>query len=302
MPRIRIECTLPFLLPLPDGVYADREGEPLDLKMVQADPLQRLTGYAVEVHNEDRTGVSSQYHSEAALRDDVEVEKTRKARSLVARINKLIRWYRVVSSDVLISEITLSQASPFCFSATDSNELWRQPLNFFTPPIQHRGALFFTQNAAEQTAKVRQGLSSGIEPAVEDLFLLDARQALAEGRFREAVLFSWSTIDATFSRRFDSLVDQSLGDEWGEGRKFLKGLDFGLRHRMTIGLRLVAKRSFFKEPGDLWSRLSASYERRNSIIHRGETATEIEAENAIHVAENVVRLMNEIAATAGASA
>ncbi len=71
---------------------------------------------------------------------------------------------------------------------------------------------------------------------------------------------------------------------------------------MTIGLRLVSGRSFFREPEELWTRLSASYDRRNAIIHRGEIATEAEAESAIKVAEDVVRLMNEISAASGSPA
>ena len=138
---------------------------------------------------------------------------------------------------------------------------------------------------------VRHEFDSGSEPEVADLFLLDARQALDEGRFREAVLFSWSTIDATFTARFDELVDKNLSDEWGESRKFLKGLDFGLRHRMTIGMRLLTGKSLYHAPREFWGRLSTSYDRRNAIIHRGDIATEADAEKAIKVAEDVALLM-----------
>jgi len=294
MPRIRIECALPFPLPLPDGDYADKSAEPLGLRLEQADPLHKLTGYGEESAGEDRTVISSHFQSAAALPGLVEAEKTAKAKSLVGRINKLIRWYRVVSSDAAMSEVTLSKASPFVFFEAHSNQPWGRPLSFFIPPVQDRGLSFFTRALDENTAKVARGLASGKEPEVDELFLLDARQALAEGRFREAVLFSWSTIDATFSRRFDLLVDGTLADEWSESRKFLKGLDFGLRHKMTIGMRLVAQRSFFNEPSEFWPRLSASYDRRNSIIHRGETASEVDAENAIRMAEDVVGLMSKL--------
>ena len=302
MPRIRIECALPFPLPLPDGDYADMSAEPLGLRLEPADSPRKLTGYGEEPTGEDRTVISSHFQSNAVLPGFVEAEKTAKAKSLMGRINRLIRWYRVVSSDAAMSEVTLSKASPFIFFEAHSNQSWARPLSFFIPPVQDRGFSFFTRALDENTAKVARGLASGMEPEVEELFLLDARQALEEGRFREAVLFSWSTIDAIFSRRFDSLVDGALADEWSESRKFLRGLDFGLRHKMTIGLRLVTRRSFFKEPAEFWSRLSSSYDRRNSIIHRGETASEIDAEHAIKVAEDVVKLMNEITAAPGSPA
>jgi hypothetical protein len=163
------------------------------------------------------------------------------------------------------------------------------------------GFFRFAAKFPEFSEQIRNSFATGAEPPVSDLFLADARQSLNEGRFREAVLFSWSTIDATFSSRFEDMVDKVLADEWSESRKFLKGVDFGMKHRMAIGMRLVSGRSFFREPGDFWQRLSVSYDRRNAIIHRGDIATEADAENAISVAENVVRVMNEVSATSGSA-
>lgn len=86
---------------------------------------------------------------------------------------------------------------------------------------------------------VREGLGDGTDPDVATLNLLDAEYALHVGRFREAVLLCWGAIDSTFVRKFKRLVDDRLTDEWGDGREFLKGIDFGLRHKMTTGLRLL---------------------------------------------------------------
>jgi len=52
----------------------------------------------------------------------------------------------------------------------------------------------------------------------------------------------------------------------------------------SAGMHLVANRSLFREPGNLWHRLSTSYNKRNVIIHRGENATEDEAVQAVAVA------------------
>ena len=65
-----------------------------------------------------------------------------------------------------------------------------------------------------------------------DLFLLDAK-GVHQGRFRETVLFCWSTIDSVFNRRYGAFVDAALLDEWGEARDFFKGLDFKLRNKMS---------------------------------------------------------------------
>jgi hypothetical protein len=69
----------------------------------------------------------------------------------------------------------------------------------------------------QTTDAVRNGLLGGTEPSVAALFLLDAERALHQGRFREAVLFCWSTIDSVFNLKYDALVDAVLGGEWAAG-------------------------------------------------------------------------------------
>jgi hypothetical protein len=89
------------------------------------------------------------------------------------------------------------------------------------------------------------------------------------------------------------LVDR-LRDEWPDGRDFLKGIDFGLRHKMTTGLRLLGCSSFYLEPDSFWQDLSASYGLRNRIIHDGQIAHEDDAKLAINVARNVVRIATSL--------
>ena len=138
---------------------------------------------------------------------------------------------------------------------------------------------------------VRQGLSGRTDPDVATLNLLDADYALSVGRFREAVLLCWGAIDSTYVRKFKTLVDERLGEEWSEGRDLLKGIDFGLRHKMTTGLRLLTGRSLYAEPENFWQELSASYGLRNRIIHEGQVAHEDEAKVAIKVARRIVQIV-----------
>jgi hypothetical protein len=129
------------------------------------------------------------------------------------------------------------------------------------------------------------------------LNLLDAEYALSVGRFREAVLLCWGAIDSTFVRKFKRLVDDRLTDEWPDGRDLLKGFDFGLRHKMTTGLRFVAGRSLYNEPDGFWQDLSASYGLRNRIIHDGQIAHEDDAKLAIKVARKIVEITAALAVT-----
>ena len=148
---------------------------------------------------------------------------------------------------------------------------------------------------AELERRVRQGVGSGSEPPVADLFLLDAEAAKDIGRFREAVLFSWSTIDSVFNTAYDALVNERLVGERSESREHLQGKagEMPLKVKMTAMLRLLSGRSLFSEQRQ-WQALNESYQRRNRIIHSGDNATEADAAQALVVARWVVEFMKNV--------
>jgi hypothetical protein len=63
---------------------------------------------------------------------------------------------------------------------------------------------------------------------------------------------------------------------------------------MSAALYLVGGRSLFREAGDFWRRLSNSYNKRNDIIHRGESAHEDDARQALDVARRIVEIMGAL--------
>ncbi|HUO08945.1 MAG TPA: hypothetical protein VM008_11630 [Phycisphaerae bacterium] len=277
MPALEIACELPKGTYVPKGEYIRLGQNPLVIEnpAPSADEGQSTASMAIEAP------------------DDLDGErkvtfKVDSAQRLLCRVNFLLRWHRSVTQWATVREMTLAQASPFVFLLAGTEEIWG---GFDASPFPVSS---FTDSTKDTARRLKEGFSSGIEPPVEELLLLDARQALFEGRFREAVLFCWSTIDSTFSRRFDVLVDQRLGDEWAESRRFVKGLDFGLRHKMAVGLRMLTGRSLYREPNEFWGDLSTSYDRRNAIIHRGETADENDARLAVRVAEKIVEIMHQL--------
>ena len=218
--------------------------------------------------------------------------KSRQADQLLSLTNRLLRGYRSITKDSAITE--LSRAARALFGSEVDSEganssAWESELTYQADPPKK-----LAQRTQTITKRVRELFASGTEPEVADLFLLDAERALHEGRFREAVLFCWSTIDSTFSRKYDELVDAKLAGEWAEARDFFKGVDFGLKKKMSAALYLVSGRSLFRESGDLWQQLSISYNKRNGIIHRGENATEDDARRAIDVARRVVEIMSAL--------
>jgi hypothetical protein len=203
----------------------------------------------------------------------------------------LLRWYRSVTRRANVTELTRAQVSPFQFEA-----IGPAPPPTWTAPLEYEAV--GTQPAPltlEQTTQaVRDGLAAGADPDVADLFLLDAERSLHQGRFRETVLFCWSTIDSVFNRKYEALVDAALAGDTGEARKLFKDMEFGLKNKMSIGMRVVANRSLHVEPGGLWEKLTNSYGKRNKIIHEGQNATEDEAVQAIEVARRIVQIMSEV--------
>jgi hypothetical protein len=282
MPELHVSVVLPYYLRLGQGEYQTTQvGE---IVQVVASPL--LEGVR------PRTSVSARFTlNESADPDEIQRQRIRCGEQLLRRTNRLLRWYRSVSRQADITELTRAQVSPFLFQAVGgaSTAEWTAPLEYEAAGPQPAVLTI------DQTAQaVRDGLSSGDDPDVSDLFLLDAERALHQGRFRETVLFCWSTIDSVFNRRYDALVDAALMGEWGDAREFFKGFEFKLRNKMSAGMYVVANRSLFREPDDLWQRLSSSYSKRNAIIHRGENATEDEAAQAVSVARRIVQIMNEV--------
>jgi len=288
MPELQVSVVLPYYLRLPEGDYqtAKQVGE---VVQVVAPPFLEET---ILEETLPHTSVQARFTLEESS-DPEEIQKRRVkcGEQLLRRINRLLRWYRSVSRQADITELTRAQVSPFRFTAVGA-----APTGEWTTPLEYEAA--GPQPAKltiEQTTQaVRDGLASGSDPDVADLFLLDAERALHQGRFRESVLFCWSTIDSVFNRRYEALVDTTLAGEWGESRDFFKGLDFKLKNKMSAGMHLVANRSFFREPDDFWQRLSTSYSKRNAIIHRGENATQDEATQALAVARQIAQIMQEV--------
>jgi hypothetical protein len=280
MSIVRVTIYLPYLLLLPPGEYpTPGEGGGVELLEVSA---QGRDG--TELRQTQASGIfDGSDNQPRQRRRGVEADR------LLRRVNHLLRWYRVITGHATIVELTRSQASPFRFTVEGTGATWGGDVSLEyeaqPPPLPAAG------NRAAFGDAVRQGLNGKTDPDVAALNLLDAEYALSVGRFREAILLCWGAIDSTFVRKFKSLVDERLNDEWTEGRDFLKGIDFGLRHKMTTGLRLLTGRSLHKEPDGFWQELSISYAQRNKIIHEGQIAHEDDAKRAIRVARRIVRIV-----------
>jgi len=283
MANVRISIHLPYLLVLPPGEYP----------VPGVGGLVRLDDGSVtkpDGTSEARTAASAVFDAPDA--DDAETqERQRQAEAdrLLRCVNRLLRWYRVATGQAAIIELTRAQASPFRFIVDGTGAAWGGDV-----PLEYEatGLPVPTKvNRATIGDTVRKGLADRTDPDVAELNVLDARYALSVGRFRESVLLCWAAIDSTFVRKFKRLVSARLKDHWPEGRDFLNGLDFGLRHKMTTGLLLLNCKSLHGQPDNFWNELSESYRLRNRIIHEGHVAQESEAELAVKVAQKIVAIV-----------
>ncbi len=282
MPVVRVTIDLPYHLVLPDGEYSFAPGDVITL-------AERLEIADQPRDSRVRTSVGRVFEVD----EDIDSEAAgavaaREATSTLRRTNRLLRWYRQLALRPYAMEVTRAQVSPFQFENVATHQPWLVPVLEFEAD---RVAIANFGTIGQLADAIRQKLLQGGEPAVSQLTLLDAEHAQRTGRFREAVLLSWSVIDSAFIGKFNLLVDEHLSGEWAESRRFLKDNDLGLRHKMAIGLRLVAGRSLFDEPNGFWDDLSASYGKRNRIIHEGELADEDDARKAIDVARRVIAVV-----------
>lgn len=274
--RIRGELALPFHLDLPDGRHPPPDG--LDLRSVDSREESIIEGNFIPV---TLVSMESSMPAEIISREDAEEKFFQESiDDFLARINRLLRWYRVVARDPGITEVTKIQVGTVSFVSLDSPEPRSWGRSY--------GGWLSSRPAPEiLAANLIEGLSSQGDPDVVSSLQLDARYASREGRFREAVLLAWSAIETSFHRKYDILVERKLEHEYAESRRFFLSPDFGLRNKMTAGLDFVAGKSLFREPGDFWKELSTSYNTRNGIIHSGGGASPADAERAIRVAERI---------------
>jgi hypothetical protein len=283
VPQLRVGVVLPYFLRLSEGDYPTSRGT-------------EVVHVAAPLFQDESTPPRTPMSADFTVKDSSDPTEIREAKErcvnrVAEGINRLLRWYRAASRRANVLELTRSQLSPFVFEVIGGTAPPEWTLPDPVEPPHPQPSPLTTEQLSDA---VRTGLATGNEPEVAVLFLLDAQRAMHQGRFREAVLFCWSTIDSVFNRKYDQLAQTALAGEWGDARDFFTGIDFGLRTKMSAGMHLFANRSLFREPDGLWERLSASYRKRNSIIHRGDNATEEDAEQAIAVAEGIIKVMAEV--------
>ena len=285
MPRIEIASLLPYFLRLENGQYPTQfDGKSYLLS------LQDVDSASDGLSSTKLTQVSFVFTGIAASDDEVQRFKTYQVEGLLRQTNRLLRWYRASTGLATVTELTRAQASPYLFrilgERENTSEIWAQEIRFESSPLP----LASGQTVQTVTEAVRKGLTGKNDPEVSTLFLLDAEQALLEGRFRESVLFCWSAIDSTFDRKYKTLISSVIDDK-DEREALTNFRNASMRYRMSAGLHFCTGASLYDQPNDLWTKLFTSYGKRNLIIHDGASAQEADAELALSVARQVISFL-----------
>ncbi len=287
MPQIEIAAVLPYFLRLENGDYPSQVGNRSYLLTLQ-DTSSRASNRA----QEKRTQVSSIFDGNATSDDEVQHIKTQEVERLLQQINRLLRWYRAVTGRATVTELPRAEVSPFRFRIVNGEEnaslTWNESILFEASPLP----LDSGQTEQSVTQAVRNGLAEKNDPAVSTLFLLDAKQASLDGRFREAVLFCWSAIDSTFDQKYKALAASIIKNK-ADYNSFVNFRDATMRYRMSAGLHFCTGQSLYDKP-ELWVNLFKSYTKRNSIIHDGDSAQETDAELALSVARQIVDFLDTL--------
>lgn len=292
MPIVRVSFTVPYLLALTKHSYKTGNDNPSKITL---QPIDSIT-WSLAPANIGMVASCTFKPADGLSEDRKEAEKIKRAKILLAEVNRLLRWYRAAHCSPDTTELTLAQASPVRFTIGEMPDE-----TDWAPQFEREADAPIAQNS-EDVAKANEAIASGFasekqEPLLADLLILDANHAVQSGLFRQAILLSWAAIEGTFHSKFDQLVKEFLPGniEWKEGSEWLTDSRFGLRHKMTVGMRSVVGMSMYEIMGsDKWQEVGQSYKCRNNVVHNGFTATEEDARQAVQVADYVYKALKKI--------
>jgi hypothetical protein len=110
MPELQVSVVLPYYLRLAAGDY----------QTAQVGEVIQLVAPILLEGTLQRTPVRARFNpDDSADPEEIQKRRARCGEQLLRRINRLLRWYRSVSRQADITELTRAQVSPFLFEAID---------------------------------------------------------------------------------------------------------------------------------------------------------------------------------------
>ncbi len=245
-------------------------------------------------------GVSAGAHGLTTFSRVVEVDdagtvdrQSNLAEELLDLVNRLLRWYRYLTSDFAVTELTQTRVGYFHFR-DESGDPWGPQAGRWQ--LASPNLAMDDVHDPEQTRdELLAALAGSDDPPVWHLLLADAQLALTEGRYRESVLHSWSAIESCFGYHYHRWA-RARTDLSSDERQGLVGRDMSLANQMTAGLRFVAGQSLHELLGDDWIQRRRSYQARNAIVHEGQAASIADAMGSVAFAQRVIEVVEQLAA------
>jgi len=148
----------------------------------------------------------------------------------------------------------------------------------------------------EQQQLVEERLAGGYRVGVSDNLMHDARYYLKSGGHREAIVLAYTAVEARASGLIRSGL-QSLGYNDSRIENILRDINTYLR--MDALLKLTTGFSLRLDAPDLWKRFQSFRNKRNRIVHEGESADFAQAQRHICTAVAIMQKLTSLESSVG---
>jgi hypothetical protein len=287
---IEVVFRLPYLVALPDGEYQVS----LRRRALQIIHLAMLSyvdeGKQVELSCEGHS-VVRMLHPVDSNEARLDSEMKRCIGITLNDTNRLIQWYRYHTKHYYATEVVRQQISPIILYVCQDDEIivYERDFRYLPPEPQPL--------TPEQIEGIKCEVIQSASPPTADLLLLDAQEALSKYRYREAILLAWIAIECAFDpfirEKLLKLVPDINFERDSAGANIEQDLHF--HTRADVLLKALTGFSFRTETiPPFWEQLRLSRRHRNDITHRGLDAEEPEAQQAVQVAQQILRHIAEL--------
>ena len=288
--RVEVVFRLPYLIALPDGEYQISPRRRL-LNLTHPQVLNYVIGEREVSLSCEGHSVIRMFHEmdrdEAILNDEIK----RCIGITVNDANRFVRWYRYRTRHYHTTEVTRQEISPIVLFIHQDDEMAVYEWDFHEPLPE------LPSLAPEQIEQIRNDIVQPVSPPTAELLLLDAQEALSKYRYRETILLAWVAIECAFDpfvrEKLLELMPDINFERDSAGANIEQDLHF--HTRADVLLKALTGFSFRTETAPpFWEQLRLSRRHRNDITHRGLDAQESEAQQAVQVAQEILRCIAEL--------
>jgi len=288
--RVEVVFRLPYLIALPDGEYQISPRRRV-LHLTHPKVLCYVIGEREVSLSCEGNSVIRMFHKIDEDEAILDKEMKRCIGITVNDTNRLIQWYRYRTGHYHATEVTRQEISPIVLFLHQDDEIFVDEWDF------HELLPELPSLAPEEIEQIQNDIVQPASPPTADLLLLDAQEALSKYRYQETILLAWVAIECAFDPfvrgKLLELMPDINFERDSAGANIEQDLHF--HTRADVLLKALTGFSFRTETAPpFWEQLRLSRRHRNDITHRGLDAQESEAQQAVQVAQEILRCIAEL--------